>query len=247
LVFRLRKETLHDGQRILILGVGPELRKVEKLIKGNLTEKLEQVTILDLKSHPDFGAESPSSCSNTIVLIRNEVARTGASDVIIAFPRNASDWIGAISSALEDMPLGVWVALDYFDLSLANTYVENLGGLPLLDLRAPALNEYARVLKRVFDLTTASLGFVLLSPLMLVTALIVLIDAGWPIFFLQKRVGENGRLFSMIKFRTMVRDAEKMRSQVEYVDENGALIHKSRNDPRVTGSGRFLRRFSLDE
>jgi exopolysaccharide biosynthesis polyprenyl glycosylphosphotransferase len=247
LVFRLRKETLHDGQRILILGVGPELRKVEKLIKGSLTGKLEQVTILDLKSHPDFAAESPASCAKTIALIRAEVERTSASDVIITFPRNAAEWIGAISSALEDMPLGVWVALDYFDLSFANTYVENLGGLPLLDLRAPALNEYARVLKRGFDLVTATLCFLLLSPLMLITGLIVLIDAGWPIFFLQKRVGENGRLFSMVKFRTMVRDAEEMRAQVEHVDENGALIHKSRNDPRVTRSGRFLRRFSLDE
>jgi lipopolysaccharide/colanic/teichoic acid biosynthesis glycosyltransferase len=75
----------------------------------------------------------------------------------------------------------------------------------------------------------------------------ILIDTGWPVFFLQNRVGENGRLFTMIKFRTMVKDAEKLRAQVERVDENGALIHKSRNDPRVTRSGRLLRRFSLDE
>jgi len=59
-------------------------------------------------------------------------------------------------------------------------------------------------------------------------------------FLLAKQSGENGRLFTMIKFRTMVKDAEKLRAQVERVDENGALINKSRNDPRVTRSGRFL-------
>ena len=122
-------------------------------------------------------------------------------------------------------PLGVWVALDYFDLSLANTYVENLGGLPLLDLRGLALNEYSRMLKRIFDLITATLGLILVSPLLILSALIILIDTGWPVFFLQNRVGENGRLFTMIKFRTMVKDAEKLRAQVERVDENGALIH----------------------
>jgi lipopolysaccharide/colanic/teichoic acid biosynthesis glycosyltransferase len=65
--------------------------------------------------------------------------------------------------------------------------------------------------------------------------------------FHQKRAGENGRVFEMLKFRTMIRDAEKLRSQVEHVDENGNLIHKAKDDPRVTRIGRFLRRFSLDE
>jgi exopolysaccharide biosynthesis polyprenyl glycosylphosphotransferase len=247
LIFRLRKETLNYGQRILIVGVGQEMRKIEKTINSNLHQNLERVSILDLKVFSEYMSENAANCPKTLELIREEVNRTQASDVIIAFPRNTADWMGAISSGLEDLSLGVWVALDFYDLSLANTYVENLGGLPLLDLRAPALNEYSRILKRVFDLVTATLIFVLLSPLLLITALIVLIDAGWPIFFLQKRVGENGRLFIMIKFRTMVKDAEKLRFQVEHLDKNGALIHKSRNDPRVTPSGRFLRRFSLDE
>jgi exopolysaccharide biosynthesis polyprenyl glycosylphosphotransferase len=247
LIFRLRKETLHEGQNILILGIGAELHKVEKLIRATRSENLEALSVLDLKSLSEFSAETPAACPHTIEEIRREVHLLEATDVIIVFPRSASDWIGALASALEDLPLGVWVALDYFDLSLSTAYVENLAGLPLLDLRAPALNDYSRVLKRVFDLIVASLALLLLSPLLLLSGLIVLIDAGWPIFFLQKRVGENGHQFSMIKFRTMVRNAEQMRAQVERVDENGAVIHKSRNDPRVTRSGHFLRRFSLDE
>ena len=246
-IFRLRKETLNTGLRILIIGKRTEIQKTETVLKKNLSENLDQVFTLELASRPDFIHETPSVCPRTLALLDAEVNRCQPTDVLIAFPRSASDWIGVISSNLEDMPLGVWVALDYFDLSLANTYVENLGGLPLLDLRGPALNEYSRMLKRIFDLITATLGLILVSPLLILSTLMILIDTGWPVFFLQNRVGENGRLFTMIKFRTMVKDAEKLRAQVERVDENGALIHKSRNDPRVTRSGRFLRRFSLDE
>lgn len=247
LIFRLRKETLNYGQRILIVGAGSEIRKIEKNLSHNLAEKIEQISILDLKVQDFFAGETPANCSNTLVLIREEVNRVQATDVILAFSRGASDWTGVISSNLEDLPLGVWVALDYHDLSLANTYVENLGGMPLLDLRAPALNDYSRILKRIFDLLVSIPGIIIILPLLILSALLVLIDTGWPIFFLQKRVGENGRLFTMIKFRTMVKNAETLRVQVERIDENGELIHKSPHDPRVTRSGRFLRRFSLDE
>lgn len=247
LVFRLRKETLNFRQRILIVGVSSEIRKIERIIRRNSSERLDTVSILDLTTLSDHANETPHSCPATIAQIRKEIMRCGITDVIIAFPRSASDWTGSISSSLEDLPLGVWVALDYLDLSLADTYVENLGGVPLLGLRAPALNEYSRILKRIFDLVGSSIAMIVLSPLLLLSAMIVLFDSGKPVFFLQQRVGENGRLFTLIKFRTMVKDAEKLRSQVEQMDENNNLIHKSRNDPRVTRSGRFLRRFSLDE
>lgn len=247
LIFRLRKETLDYGQRILVVGVNSEIHKVEKTIRSCPSERINSVSILDLTTLSDFSKERPHACPRTLASVRDEIERFQITDVIIAFPRNASDWTGAISSNLEDLPLGVWVALDYLDLSLANTYVENLGGVTLLGLRTPALNEYSRILKRIFDLVGSSFALILFSPLMMLSALIVWIDSGRPVFFLQQRVGENGRLFAMIKFRTMVKDAEKLRSQVEHVDENSNTIHKSRNDPRITRSGRFLRRFSLDE
>jgi exopolysaccharide biosynthesis polyprenyl glycosylphosphotransferase len=247
IIFRLRKENLNYGQKILIVGVGPEIHRIEKTLSKNLSENIDQISILHLKTLDAFANETSLDCPVTIKFVRDEVIRVQATDVIIAFSRNASNWIGVITSNLEDLPMGVWVALDYYDLSLANTYVENLAGLPLLDLRAPALNEYSRIIKRVFDLFVSVFGLIILSPLLVISALIVLLDTGWPVFFFQKRVGENGRLFTMIKFRTMVKDAEKIRAQAERVNENGEVVHKSPNDPRVTSSGRFLRRFSLDE
>jgi lipopolysaccharide/colanic/teichoic acid biosynthesis glycosyltransferase len=84
-------------------------------------------------------------------------------------------------------------------------------------------------------------------PLIALSALMVFIEDGSPVLFRQKRVGENGRLFEMLKFRTMIRNAEQLQGQVEKLDSNGNLIHKTKDDPRVTRVGRMLRRLSLDE
>ena len=84
-------------------------------------------------------------------------------------------------------------------------------------------------------------------PLMGLISLLILSDDGLPILFKQKRVGENGRLFTMCKFRTMVKNAEQIRRQVEQSDEKGNIVHKFQNDPRVTRLGSILRRLSFDE
>jgi exopolysaccharide biosynthesis polyprenyl glycosylphosphotransferase len=148
---------------------------------------------------------------------------------------------------LYDLPVGVWVALGFFDLALYRTDIEDFAGIPMLDLRASAMDDYQRMIKRAFDIFFSAMVLVPAMLLMSVSAVMIILEDGMPILFRQKRVGENGRLFDMLKFRTMVRDAEQLKSQVEMQDENGNLIHKTKDDPRVTRVGRLLRRFSLDE
>jgi lipopolysaccharide/colanic/teichoic acid biosynthesis glycosyltransferase len=120
-------------------------------------------------------------------------------------------------------------------------------GMPLLDLRAPALNDVQRLLKRLFDLGLTALTLPLTLPLMGAIGLAVRLESDGPVIFSQQRVGENGRLFVMHKFRTMQIGAEERRHEVEHLDENGRLIHKRADDPRLTRLGRWLRRTSLDE
>lgn len=101
--------------------------------------------------------------------------------------------------------------------------------------------------KRVFDLLLGSFALLLALPLMMLAALMIYLEDGSPVIFRQKRVGRDGRLFEIYKFRTMVKNAERLQSQVEQRDRDGNVIYKIRNDPRVTRVGRVLRRFSLDE
>ncbi len=142
----------------------------------------------------------------------------------------------------------VRVVPDIFQLNLRQLQVENLAGIPLLGVEhKPSFRMTDRLLKRIMDV-----GFtVVTSPLwMLIFGVVVLLmklqDSG-PIFYRQERVGENGRRFQLIKFRTMIPDADKMRAALVRESGQDPRRPKLENDPRITPLGRWLRRTSLDE
>lgn len=120
-------------------------------------------------------------------------------------------------------------------------------GLPLLHVEAPRFGGPQLVLKNVADRVAAVLALVLLSPVMLGVALAIRSESGGPVLFRQERVGRGGRSFGMLKFRSMVPDAETMLPALQLVDEGAGPLFKMRNDPRVTRVGAFIRRYSLDE
>ncbi|WPD24056.1 MAG: exopolysaccharide biosynthesis polyprenyl glycosylphosphotransferase [Candidatus Electrothrix scaldis] len=102
-------------------------------------------------------------------------------------------------------------------------------------------------LKRLLDLLSSLFGLLLLFPLLSIIALALYIDDGWPVFFIQERVGLNKRRFKMWKFRTMVKDAEQRLAELEALNEVQGAAFKLTEDPRVTKLGKFLRKTSLDE
>lgn len=246
-VFHFRKETLNLSKKILIIGDGSEVAKLEKNLKKETPDVIASIQHIELKSEIDVFVEESSNFPKTLEEICVTIETYQITDVIIALSRPYSSWIQAITSRLEKLPLGVWISLDLYDLALSDTRVEDLAGIPLIDMRAPALDEYSRIVKRIFDLVVGTLATLILSPLMIIVSGLILLFDGWPIFFIQKRVGENGKEFDIIKFRTMIRNAEKLQHQVESMNQEGKKIHKVPNDPRVTKLGKFLRRFSMDE
>jgi exopolysaccharide biosynthesis polyprenyl glycosylphosphotransferase len=102
-------------------------------------------------------------------------------------------------------------------------------------------------LKRAFDLLAGLAALLALGPLMLAIALAIKLDSPGPVFFRQERVGKDGRRFWMLKFRSMRQDADRLLAELRAKNEASGPLFKMRNDPRVTGVGRFLRRTSLDE
>ena len=100
-------------------------------------------------------------------------------------------------------------------------------------------------MKRILDIVSCFLLFIIFLPLFFIIALLIKIDSKGPVFFLQKRCGRNGKVFNMYKFRTMVEDAESLKKRL--TNEMDGPMFKMRNDPRITGVGRILRRCSLDE
>ena len=122
----------------------------------------------------------------------------------------------------------------------------SLYGIPLLELKAVSFGRRQEIAKRVFDVIGAACLVMLLSPLMMLLALLVKVTSRGPVFFKAPRVGRGGRYFTFLKFRSMYHE-EDGRQRVRQENELGGHVFKMRNDPRVTPLGRFMRRYSLDE
>lgn len=103
-------------------------------------------------------------------------------------------------------------------------------------------------IKRAFDIVASGIGMLVLSPVFLTLIILIVLEDGWPVFYSQSRVGQNGHVFKFYKFRSMVRNADKIKAELMEQNESGdGVIFKMKNDPRITRIGRFIRRYSLDE
>lgn len=138
------------------------------------------------------------------------------------------------------------VAIDFFPHVNSEITLDRVGDAPLLTFSAAPMDDLRLVLKRCFDVVVSAAALVLLSPLFLAIAALVKLTSSGPAVFRQSRCGLNGRRFTMYKFRSMVEDAEELKSQFHHLSER-KVAFKLFRDPRVTALGRLLRRFSLDE
>ncbi|HEY0071120.1 MAG TPA: sugar transferase, partial [Chloroflexia bacterium] len=175
------------------------------------------------------------------------VSQYEVDEVIIALPLHEHEQLVNLVAQLYEQPVRVRVVPDLFDLAFHSATIESLGGVLFIGLRDSAIDGVQRLLKRLMDIALSALLLTLTAPVFLVTAIAIKLEDGGHIFYKSQRVGENGRLFTMWKFRSMVEDAEKLVDRVIKNDRNGNLVHKAPTDPRVTRVGQIIRRTSIDE
>jgi exopolysaccharide biosynthesis polyprenyl glycosylphosphotransferase len=149
--------------------------------------------------------------------------------------------------ALEDQHVQVIVAPSITDVARERVTVRPVAGLPLVHLERPQGQEALRWAKRTFDLVGASLLLLLAAPLMLFAWLSIKRHDSGPALFRQTRVGRDGGRFAMLKFRSMVTDAEALLAALAQRNESDGMLFKMAEDPRITPPGRWLRRLSIDE
>jgi exopolysaccharide biosynthesis polyprenyl glycosylphosphotransferase len=143
--------------------------------------------------------------------------------------------------------LGLTFLPKHYGLLGPGIELNRLAELPVLDFRFSDPPRSTLALKRGLDLTVSGLMLALLSPLLVLIALFIVIDSGRPVFFRQKRAGKDGEPFTMLKFRTMVTDAEERLAELVDLENLDEPAFKIVDDPRITRAGRFLRRTSIDE
>jgi Undecaprenyl-phosphate glucose phosphotransferase len=157
--------------------------------------------------------------------------------VIVALPREHTDCLDDILFDLDDTTASVKLAPDLMHIMTLRASVESLEGIPIISLRDTPLVGWASVQKRAFDVGASLALMILMAPLMAVIAVLVVTTSRGPVFYRQRRMGLDGRVFDMVKFRSMWADADAL----------GSTGWTVKDDPRVTPLGRVLRRFGLDE
>jgi exopolysaccharide biosynthesis polyprenyl glycosylphosphotransferase len=185
----------------------------------------------------------------------------GVDDVVPAVRRSGADTVAVTSCAdidsarlrrlaweLEGTETDLVVAPGLIEVAGPRLHIRPVTGFPLLHVEEPQFSGARSVLKGAVDKTVAGLGLLLIAPLFLAIAAGVRLSGPGPVIFRQTRTGKDGREFTMLKFRTMVADAEARRADLASRNErHDGPLFKIRQDPRVTPFGRILRRFSLDE
>lgn len=215
--------------RVMIIGANEFGRQTADALRDFAGDQVELIGFVD-ETNP---LQLP--LIGNIEAVEQIVRDQGIDEVIVALPYSAYDHLHQIIPALHAYPVQIRVAPNYVNLALHRANVEEFGGLAFVNLRDPALTPGQRLLKRAFDLIACAALMPFALPLMGFIGLLIRLDSPGGIIYRQQRVGENGRLFTMYKFRSMIEGADHQR------------WFKSPDDPRVTRIGAFLRRTSLDE
>ena len=221
--------------RVLIIGSGDVGRMILQKINQSPGLGYQPVGFVDDTSGRKQVAGLPvlGNSSQVGFLIRKHAAQ----EVIIALPEASHEKALDLISQCEREKATVRVFPDVFQIIASEISIDELNGLPLLTVHDVALRGWRLTVKRGMDTVVTALGLILLSPFMLLTALLIKLDSPGPVFFSQERMGLDARPFQIIKFRSMRADAEK---------ETGPVWTKP-DDPRRTRLGTFIRRHSIDE
>jgi FlaA1/EpsC-like NDP-sugar epimerase len=190
-----------QARKVLIIGAGLVGKELERQISAVPNSGLNIIGFLDDDSRK---AEENPEIIGSLEHARSIVKQQEIDDVVFALPMRAYEKVNRLVGDLHDLPVKVWVIPDYFSLALHKAKIDEIAGIPMLDLRAPALTYFQRLVKRIFDIIISAITFLIMLPILGLISLAIWLDRQGPILFRQERVGENGRLFNMFKFRTMV-------------------------------------------
>jgi len=221
--------------RMLIVGAGDVGRMIGDRVRQSPHLGYEVVGFLD--DTPGRRSAAGLPVLGPLAALKQIIRSEKIDEVVIALPEASHDKMLNLIYECEQERVLVKVFPDVFQIIASDLHISDLNGLPMLTVRDVALRGWRLALKRGLDIIVSGLGLVFLSPLLLFIALLIKLDSPGPVFYSQVRMGLDALPFPVLKFRSMRVGAEK---------ETGA-VWATRDDPRKTRLGTFLRRTSIDE
>jgi len=228
-------------ERTVIVGSGMVAGQVVEKLRGHPEFGLVPIGVVDDDVHHNGHPNLPTL--GRLDELSDILGRHRVDRVIIAFSRARHDQLHTSLRACRDRRVAVDIVPRLFEFLDGARVLDQVGGLPLLSIGAHRLSPSARAAKRGLDIAVSGLALAVLSPLLAVMAVAIKAESRGAVFFRQPRAGRGGHLFSMLKFRSMYKDADARASEFR---ENGVIV-KGGHDPRITRVGALLRRFSVDE
>lgn len=233
--------------RTVIVGAGEMGRTVMRTVVARPELGYHIVGFVDdnpEKGETDIGRFKALGAINNLPRL---IESKSVDEVIITLPWMYHRKIMSIVRACERRDVSARIVPDLFQMSLSRVDVDDLGGVPLIGVQEVGFEQRVRLIKRAIDVVGALSILIVGSPLLALIALAIRLDSPGPVFFHQIRVGANGKLFDIHKFRSMREGAETELDELRDFNEADGPIFKIRDDPRLTRVGRILRRTSLDE
>jgi len=247
--FRYQRKKGINTRNFLIVGTGKRAQDFINLINKNAEWGIKAIGLVDDDtSRVSAGTMYGYKILGTLDDIPNIIHNHVVDEVLFVVPRS---WLNKIEKIIsyvcEVEGIKVSVAIDLFEHRLAKAKYSYLDTLPLLTFDSTPDELIQLLIKRLFDFFSSIIAILILSPVFLITAIIIKASSKGPIFFRQKRCSLSGRRFTLYKFRTMVVDAESKLEELLAYNEMQGPVFKMENDPRLTKAGKFLRKFSIDE
>ncbi len=229
-------------RRAILVGSGKHIEAVGHALTDS-GQRLQLVGYISLNPRPDNGLRSLGQIGDLAEVLE----RTSVDEVIIADPDFPQD--RAVELVDQCHQRGVTVRVAPSTMEILTHQAELVPGqsVPLFELRPPVFEGIDFAVKRTFDVIGATLALIVLSPVLVISALLVKLTSRGPLIYRSRRPGIGGVPFDCFKFRTMRTDADEMQDKLEELNEANGALFKIRRDPRLTPVGGILRRFSIDE
>lgn len=250
LVYRLLLYSRYDrgvGTRnVLIVGTGPEAHALRHHLESIRHLGYTFKGFIDLPGTTPRLAGSSSDVVGSLDSLFQRARTLFVDEIFFTSPCERE----MVQSALEQARVhgvDLRVVPDMYSGLAWNSPIEYIGQFPTIPLHTGHVPELGLIFKRGFDIVFSIITLIFLAPFLAAIAIAVKLDSPGPVFYRSERIGKKGRVFHCIKFRTMVRDAEKRVAELMHMNERDGVLFKISNDPRITRLGQFLRKYSLDE
>ncbi|MFN8388939.1 MAG: sugar transferase [Bdellovibrionota bacterium] len=249
--FRVRGRNFRN---VLVVGTGSQARQLYREIVKQHELGLRVVGFVELHD-PQTAAvateiyDLPARIVADRATFESTLKKYAVDEVLFTDAVESLSTLREMAQIAVEEGVRVTLAANIFSLEIFNSEMSYFGEVPLIHYSPAAgvSDSGAHVIKRVLDLVFSAIALVVLFPLMLFVAILIKLESPGPVFFRQRRVGLNGRTFTLLKFRSMVNDAERMLPELLSKNEMTGPVFKMKQDPRITAVGRFIRRFSIDE